>query len=160
MATKKFKSIEEAKKYLINYRDKTLPSKAKLFVEKMAQLGVEVAKDKNIGVSGTNGTHKMEKLVTFSEEVYSDSGKYIGKIIGTGNTFTSTWDNGTKSEEVLPMHYLEFGTSYHGSLRWSFVDNEGNLFEWASGIVATRPLYNTWLELKTDYISVAKDVWS
>lgn len=155
-----FKSIEDAKKYLIKYRDRVLPSKAELFVQKLSLLGVEIAKEKNIGVTGTTGTHKMEKLVSFSEKVYSDNGKYIGTITGTGQTFTSTWDNGTKSQEVMPMHYLEFGTNKNGSLRWSFVDNQGNLYEWASGISATRPLFKTYLELKRQYVSVAKEVWS
>lgn len=158
--TYKCKDINDVIKFLEDYKTKRLPNKTNEFVKKLASEGIELAKQHNKHVSGPLGTHYMEELVTFSMEVSKDVFGVSGKIIGEGKMFVSTWDNGTQSEDVLPLHYLEFGTSKNGSMKWSFVDNDGTIFDHATGIKPTRPMYNAYMDLYTKVNAIAMEVWS
>ena len=60
---------------------------------------------------------------------------------------------------VLPLHYLEYGTSYNGSMRWSFIDNNGNVFDRATGIRPTQPMYNAYKDMRLRIVEIAKEVY-
>lgn len=171
----KFKSIEDAKRYLTAYRD-SIPDKSKELIEKLADRGIMVA-NLTASMGGTYGSHEMHKRVEFLVKDL-DVNKYGAKalLVGQGQPFISVWQNGEKSATVFPMHMLEFGTGLYfdyeraddiasalqgnkvASTEWFFIDENGHI-KLGTAIAPTSPLYYAWQQMVQDYVSVAREVW-
>lgn len=151
------KSISECIKWLDEY-SKSLENKTQRFVSELTEIGITVAREK-AGNTGRYGTHKMEDRIVFSKKTEPIKNGTKGLVIGEGETFISTWDNGNKSEEVFPLHMIEYGTNHNGSMDWGFIDNEGKLFQNATGIEPTQPMHNAYVEMRLQIIEVAKRVF-
>lgn len=138
---------------------KALQTKTEVFVERLAEVGVKCANHRNRHKSGSFGTHYFETRVTFSKEVDPVKFGCKGTIVGEGVPFHVVWDNGNKEADVLPLHILEYGSDHNGSMRWSFVDEKGKVFPYATGVKATQPLYKAYRDMCLQVIDIAKEVY-
>lgn len=112
------KSIRQLKKELIKYRD-SLEGKCMTFIKRLLDEGISAAQQNATGESGTFGTHKMYKYVSFTAEpVETSDGVVYGVMVGSGQDIKGTWyeNDGSGhytqvSDTINALLALEFGTA-------------------------------------------------
>ena len=167
------KSIENAKKKLIQYRDVELPRKCKEFVERLLQSGVSVSRAK-IDES------PLGKYVTVTTDISSDKMGCKGILLAKGAV--------KEQEGYAPFSILlaiEFGAGIHynptpnpiigsefpygvGTFPGQIHANEDTWFYWdeksqewrpTHGVKATMPMYNADMEMIQKVEKIAKQVF-
>lgn len=175
------KSFKNAAKQVRLYA-KSIKDKNKVFVEALLEKGITVARDNATDVSGTFGTHKMGKLVTFTKEFETSENGYSGLLIGMGQNVFSKISEGRSINSLLA---LEFGTAalalppqeafhgrggqgtnsmtgHSGDMVWfALVETEVNgkvVKKWKklSAITPRRPMYNAFMEMQQGILEAAK----
>lgn len=167
------KGIEHLKKELINYKNRTLPSMCKRFVERLAQEGISVA-NQNVG------SFKSYLLFMVVTEPKKDGCKALllaketGKIINSWQT-----KDGIKSAEISPLLMTEFGSgwgaenpmsipgvgqgTFPGQTHafdkegWYWQDLDGN-WKHSKGITARMPMYKASEKIRKSIKTIAKEV--
>ena len=178
-------SLKKAAKEVRRYAD-DLEKKNRLFVEKLIDRGIEIAKWYAEDTSGTFGTHQMGNLVSFSKEITDDESGCVGLLVGMGKEVFSKISEGRSINSLLA---LEFGTAglalppqeaFHGrggqgtnsesghenDLVWFvFEDVEVNgeivrRRKKLSAIDPTRPMYHAAMEMLQTIQEVAMEVFA
>lgn len=168
------KSIEEAKKELIKYRN-SLPVKCQQIVNQLATEGLETAKV-NVGSFG--------KYITFTIQLNSLKDGYKAILIAKDSQkIVSRWQTktGMREEEVSPLLMAEFGSGFkaqnpndiegvgQGTFPnqthafdkegWYWIDENGDL-KHSYGISPTMPMYKASKTIEDRCISIAREVFN
>lgn len=172
--------IDAAIKMLDDYIER-LQWKCELFVQKLADVGINVAKQ-NILVEDDGVMVDRSDLVYFEKDVASSVDGAVCIVVPYSNPYISTWKkskNGTDilSAEVDPLLMAEFGSgahaieghrgtfpsataqknAAHGS--WAWYD-EGGVKHISTGNVPSRPIYKAKEEMLQQIENVAIEVFS
>lgn len=176
------KSLRNAAKEVRKYEE-NLKKKNQQFVNKLLERGIEEARWWAKDSSGTFGTHRMGKLVTFSKEMSEETDGCSGMLIGMGQDVLSNISQGRSINSLLA---LEFGTAglalppqtafhgYGGHGTNSEAGHENDLIWWVyvkdengktvpkklSAIEPTRPLYHAAMEMLQTIQEVAIEVFA
>ena len=174
--------IEKLIKQLEDYK-KSIREKNKLFLEKLAERGIEVAEAET-----AKGTHKMPGLISFRKEVETEDGVVTVYVIGEGQPFQSDWVDAFDEEHhdmVYPLSMLEFGSAglalerqtafggeggrgsfthmgHDNDIEWYVKrgDKENNKVRHATAIAPTRPMYHAAEKMRSEILDVMKEVFT
>jgi len=174
--------IEKLIKQLEDYK-KSIREKNKLFLEKLAERGIEAAES---AVSG--GTHTMPSRITFRKEIETEDGIVTAYVIGEGQPFQSDWVDAFDEEHhdmVYPLSMLEFGSAglalerqtafggeggrgsfthmgHDNDIEWYVKrgDNENNKVRHATAIAPTRPMYHAAEKMRSEILDVMREVFT
>lgn len=166
------KSIQKAIDELTDYKN-SLGQKNKLFVERLIDLGIQVAQQNATGIG---------KYITFSKEVDGNT-HCVGYLIATDSKkIMSMWETkeGVRGAEVSPSLMAEFGSGKYAEVLfpidgvgrgtfpgqthafenvWHWMDLDGKWHS-SSGLKPTHPMYHADMEMITQIEQVAKEVFS
>lgn len=173
-------SVQRAIKEVKDYK-KSLEAKNKLFVDKLLDIGIEVAKENAVDIPGTFGTHHMGEYVSFSKELSNSKGKSKGLILGMGAEIYSAVNEGRSINSLMA---LEFGTAalalepqamfgvsggrgtnsrsgHENDLVWwaYTVENGKRIRKKLTAIEPTRPMYHAATEMLLQIQRVAQEVF-
>lgn len=174
--------IEKLIKQLEDYK-KSIREKNKLFLEKLAERGIEVAES---AVSG--GTHTMPSRITFRKEIETEDGIVTAYVIGEGQPFQSDWVDGDGkkwSDMVYPLSMMEFGSAGlalpeqnafggHGGQGSFSKRGHADDIDWyvkkgtdesvkathATAIAPTRPMYHAAEKMRSEILDVMREVFT
>ena len=169
--------IQQLQKQLNDYAKNTLPQQAKLFIEKLAELGIKV---------GMQNTGEYKDYIVFSLENLSVSNKGCKGILVAKDLqqITKEWNvkEGTHDETISPILMAEFGSGWlfdsawnvpvngasQGALNkyghaldpngWYWVDMDERLHH-SIGELPTYPVYKAYVEMKNNINKIAKEVF-
>lgn len=175
-------SIEKLKKELTDYKNQ-LPNKIKIFVDRLAELGISVGKT-NIGVLDDLGN--VSDLVQFTKKI--DQNKYGATaimIMADKMSVTKAWLGAggiIKTAEVSPSLMYEYGSGFESvdlnenknpqggqgtfpgqthafdSGGWKWQDLDGT-WHHSQGITPTTPMYKATMEMYNQVTNVAREVF-
>lgn len=166
------KSIQNAIQELNNYK-KELKDKTKLFCEKLADIGIDVAQTKAEGDS-----HHFDGMVEFVKEWHDGYLYVIGRNSDVSGLHIEWWDGEGKyhTETISPILALEYGTAgqaikgHKGTAAvtgnhindnfWYYYDSP----DLSSRHVATseeahQMMYFAAIEMRKQIKEIAKEVW-
>ena len=174
--------IEKLIKQLEDYK-KSIREKNKLFLEKLAERGIEAAQD-----NASKGTHTMPSRITFKREIKTEDGVLTAYVIGEGQPFQSDWVDAFDVEHhdmVYPLSMLEFGSAglalqeqdafgghggqgtftrigHDAETSWYVKrgDKNNNEVRHATAIRPTRPMYNAAEAMIKEIQDIAKEVFN
>ena len=174
--------IEKLIKQLEDYK-KSIREKNKLFLEKLAERGIEVAEAET-----AKGTHKMPGFISFRKEVETEDGVVTVYVIGEGQPFQSDWVDAFDEEHhdmVYPLSMLEFGSAglalerqtafgveggrgsfthmgHDNDIEWYVKrgDKKNNKVRHATAIAPTRPMYHAAEKMRSEILDVMKEVFT
>lgn len=153
---------------------KQLPIKCKIFVKRLADVGIESA-----------SKNTVTSLVVFKKQITEEQ-KYGCKAIMYGMDTMKIFNEWlawgeVKSAEVSPLLMAEFGSGYNAENPqniegygqgtfpnqehafdiggWSWMDLDGN-WHHSEGVAPTMPMYNAWLDMYSQVEKIAKEVFA
>ena len=173
-------SIRNAIKELQNYKDE-LKDKQQVFIEKLAEVGIDMAREKSKDTGGLHGTHRMGQYVTFEKRIEADGSNVKALVLGMGEEVYSK----ISDRSINALMALEFGTAalglppYKGSNSISGHSNDLVWYVWVnddgvpipysdktghyktlSAIAPTQPMYNAAMEMRKNILTVAHEVFT
>ena len=159
------KGIADAKKFLLDYKKNVLQQKLRVFVERLAQEGVEVAKANITTLEAImtgelqNSIHEESGVQTKDTAIFyvkADSEHAIFVEVGTGIIGAKTQYHGK-----LPVMYAQGKTIHkteNGKYGWFYQDAYGDW--WFTEGMPSRPfMYETSLELMNLVVKTAREVF-
>ena len=175
------KSIHEMQKELKAYKEQLI-SKCETFTKRLSEIGIETAK---MRLSGSTGTEEREMAshITFSTEVNPSKNGVKTLMVASSGSITRTWvtGDGTKSVDVSPLLMVEFGSglranndhggqygmgqgTFPGQTHASDPDGwywKTNDDEWhhSFGISPAMPMYHAYKAMVDKIYDVAKEVF-
>ena len=177
-----YSSIENLKKELIAYK-KQIPDKLQTFTSRLADVGISIGKA-NIGVLDDLGN--VSSLVQFSKKVDRNAyGAETLMIMSDVMTMTKAWlgaGGEVKTAEVSPSLMYEYGSGFkarddnaiknpqggQGTFPgqthandvggWKWMDLDGT-WHHSEGIEPTTPMHKATLEMQSQVIQIAKEVF-
>ncbi len=164
------KEIGNAIKQLENYKTE-LENKAKLFVDKLADVGIRIAKE-NAYVEIDDTYRNMGDSILFQKNVTLENGDAVCLLVATGKEFIKYWKNG--SAIVNPLLMAEFGSGWRaieghqGTFPnqhlaffrpWYWTDSDGTRHS-SYGSEPSRPMFKAELEMEKQIIEIAYEVFS
>ena len=139
-------SIEEYKKYLMEYGEKEIPKKAKRIISRVTTEGkknnyksVRKMEIKTIGSKVVGGIKTTEEKDTYKE--------FGTGIVGSQNPHVSDFLN-----EVG----WKYDVNEHGEKGWVYPKEDGT-FGWTKGIQAQRKFYNSMKDMENCFASIASE---
>ena len=177
------KGIADAKKFLLDYKKNVLQQKLRVFVERLAQEGVEIAKanittleaimtgELQNSIHGESGVQTKDTAIFF---VVADSEHAAFVEFGTGQRGLEEpypypfpegvqWDYniGDKIQQAKENIYVkDYSEPYikAGDYFWVYIGKDGKLHI-SKGMPARPFMYPTALSLKADIPKIAKEVF-
>ena len=159
------KGIADAKKFLLDYKKNVLQQKLRLFVERLAQEGVETAKanittfDAIFTGELLNSIHEESGVSTKDTAIFyvkADSEHAIFVEVGTGIIGAQTQYHGK-----LPVMYAQGKTIHkteNGKYGWFYQDANGDW--WFTEGMPSRPfMYNASIHMRERIEKLAKEVF-
>ena len=173
MITVKIKGLDKTIAHLKKLQGQ-LPEKKKLFLERLAEKGIELEEskmaniiydgshDSSVGVYWLNDDTLalafMGEKVTFIEfgtgTVYDDQHEKASEFGFTRGTF------GKGLGANPPWYFIEPSKQLHGNAEYEAVTSRGNLVVKTYGNPPNRVVYNTGKELRDEIVKIAKEVFS
>ena len=166
-------SVRNAINELNQYKEE-IQSKAQEYVNRLSEIGIQTAKG-NVGNFG--------RYIVFSKEI--DPNKYGCKAIilaSENGKIVSKWQtkDGIKSADVSPLLMAEFGSGHRAQnpenvpgvgqgtfpgqehaedpSGWYWKELDGNLHH-SYGVTPTMPMYKALVEMETNAMKIAKEVF-
>lgn len=170
--------IESIRKQLEEYKLATLPNLIRQFVDQLANYGILTAKE-IVGneIIGGDDEGGGQALITFRKELNPTQNGCTCIIYATDSAkIIKSWltKEGIKSAEISPILMAEFGSgqkaieghqgTFPGQTHafdeegWYWQDLNGG-WHHSIGIEPTQPMYNAWLQMATQYKTIAKSVF-
>lgn len=164
--------ISQLQKQLKDYAKKTLPQKSKLFVEKLAEHGINVANNNTV-TTAVYFYKQIEEIESGCKALMigADKFKILSEWLAWGEY---------KTAEVSPLLMAEFGSGYmaenpmnvegygQGTFPeqthafdvggWKWMDLDGN-WHHSEGVAPTMPMYSAWLGMYSEIEKIAKEVF-
>ena len=174
------KAIEELEQY-----KNSLPNKLNLFIERLSEVGIEMAE--NCVQVPLDDMGNMGMFVEFSCQIESNKEVVIGKLIGRDKAqLVNSWlskDPDTKQEyvktaELSRLLFYEFGaglyaidghrgtfpsdnpetTKEHADNGWYYKDLDGKWYH-SYGTMPTQPMFHAWEDMKKRIRKIGKEVF-
>ena len=163
------KSIQNAIKALRDYEN-SLTYKCQLLAEKLAEKGVEVARMHVAGLDAIFTGDLMRSI--HAEYIGNDNGSEIWAIIADDESaafveFGTLGSLGGKEEYPYPLPdgvQWNYGSGSNiiqlanGQYGWFYKGNDGKVY-WCNGMDSRPFMYLTGIDLKKDFIKVAREVF-
>lgn len=139
-------SIEEYKKYLMEYGEKEIPKKARRIISRVTTEGkknnyksVRKIEIKAIGSKIVGGIKTTEEKDTYKE--------FGTGIVGSQNSHVS---------EFLKEVGWKYDVNKHGEKGWVYPKEDGT-FAWTKGIPAQRKFYNSMKDMENSFAKIASE---
>ena len=183
MAKRKFisdlsiKGIEQLKKDLLYYKNNTLQNNIKRYVNELLNIGISVSQAKV-------NESPLGKYITLIADVSSDKVGCKGILIAKGEIKEEFDKDGNAYPPFSTILAIEFGAGIHfnpipnpnadkfglgvgtfpGQIHafedtWFYWDDTDQLWKPTHGIKATMPMYNAQLEIISNAVKIAKEVF-
>lgn len=171
------KGIADAKKFLLDYKNRTLPNKIREYVQSLSELGLSVI-DTRLGQSPI-GSYVQVNLDIEPSRVGT---KAI--ITAIGEVKEGFRPDGTPYPPFNLLLAIEFGSgiyynpvpnpnaeelgfgvgSFPGQIHafedgWYYWDEKDSKWKYTHGIRATMPMYSADIEIIGQYVNIAKEVF-